>query len=191
MVRAIEHDKSEISVAPLATERWLGSRCWRPRFPVALQAQSLSRRPTRSRRGRPTSASGPGYVGPRCYPMSTLSRPSGSSPSVSAWRNSAARFTRRGRLMRLTVGRHRAIARHLHKTTLTLLLAIGSSPSSVPARCSTANASGNPRSASLAGICPALAHQRPVNAARQPIEPDDRCLDRIDDVQRISMILKI
>jgi len=60
----------------------------------------------------------------------------------------AARFTRRGRLVRLTVG-HRAIARHLHKTTLTLLLAVASSPSSVPARCSTANASGNPRSASL------------------------------------------
>ena len=46
----------------------------------------------------------PGYVRPRGDPMSTLSRPSGSSPSVSAWRRvSAARFTRRGRLMRLTV----------------------------------------------------------------------------------------
>lgn len=104
---------------------------------------------------------------------------------------SAARFTRRGRLMRLTVGRHRAIARHLHKTTLALLLALASSPSSVPARCSTANASGNPRSASLRE-CARHSHINDRRTLRaKPIDPDDRCLHRIDDVQRISMILKI
>jgi hypothetical protein len=102
----------------------------------------------------------------------------------------AARFARRRRLMRLTVG-HRAIARHLHKTTLALLLAVASSPSSVPARCSTANASGNPRSASLRE-CARHSHINDRRMLRaKPIEPDDRCLDRIDDVQRISMILKI